>query len=252
MDIVSRKRWGAKYDAGSGTVNLPVEEVWCHHTVTLAPDLAFNDLNKDSTDDDEVKAMQQIESIGQQRFKQGYSYTFAVMPSGRVYEGTGAGRLGSHTQYRNSRSHGLVAVGNYEENEPSNLMLRGFADLLRHGKTVGWWKNAKFNGGHRDLKQTVCPGIKLYRKIPDINRMAAEPLVIDKLPPKEDLDMYMFTNADDGTTVVLIPEIGPRSIHDPKRDIDGLKASGLIKGHATVSAIMFARIIRGHRIYAVE
>ncbi len=192
MNIVTRARWGARYAAGTGPLTLPVAEVWLHHTVTLAPDLAFTDLNADSTDDDEVRAMRQVEAIGQNRFGAGFSYTFAVMPSGRVYQGTGPGRVGTHTQYRNSRSHAIVLVGNYEENEPTPQMLRAVADLLRHGKAVGWWREAKLNGGHRDLKQTACPGIRAYRRIPDINRMAADapaPVPGPAPSPQED-DMY--------------------------------------------------------------
>jgi hypothetical protein len=117
--------------------------------------------------------MRSLEGIGQQRFRQGVSYTFAVMPSGRVYEGTGAGRLGSHTGGRNSRSHGIVLVGNYEDAEPPEAMLRGVAELLRHGVRQGWWAHPRLNGGHRDLKQTACPGIKAYRQISRINQMAA-------------------------------------------------------------------------------
>ncbi len=190
MNIVTRARWGARYAAGTGPLTLPVAEVWLHHTVTLAPDLAFTDLNGDSTDDDEARAMRQVEQIGQDRFGAGFSYTFAVMPSGRVYQGTGPGRVGTHTQYRNSRSHAIVLVGNYEENEPTPQMLRAVAHLLRHGKAAGWWGEAKLNGGHRDLKQTACPGIRAYRRIADINRMAALAPSPDPAPIPEEDDMY--------------------------------------------------------------
>lgn len=117
--------------------------------------------------------MRQVEAIGQSRFGQGISYTFAVMPSGRVYEGTGAGRLGAHTGGRNSRSHAIVLVGNYDSVVPSDAVLNGVAELVRYGHGRRWWTNARLSGGHRDVKSTGCPGNQAYRLIGEINRRAA-------------------------------------------------------------------------------
>lgn len=171
MRIISRREWGATKAAGQGSVALPVAEVWLHHSVTNVDVGVF--APADDTPEQERRAMRQLEAIGESRFGAGVSYTFAVMPSGRVYEGTGAGRLGTHTGGRNSRSHAIVLIGNYEENEPTDNQLRSVADLLRYGRDRGWWRNARLNGGHRDLKQTACPGIKAYRKIATINELAA-------------------------------------------------------------------------------
>lgn len=172
MNIVSRSEWGARRPAGTGALRLPVTEVWLHHSVTAQP--------KSRTA--EYQAMRVLEDIGQSRFGAGVSYTFAVMPSGQVYKGTGAGRVGTHTGGRNSTSHGIVLVGNYEEQEPTGSMLQAVADLLLYGKAQGWWKYPQLAGGHRDLKQTACPGIKAYRQIGRINELAGGPA-----QPEEDI-----------------------------------------------------------------
>jgi hypothetical protein len=163
MRIYTRAEWGARYAAGSGPVRLPVRELWLHHTVTQAP--------ADSIEA-EKRAMRSVEQIGQNRFGRGISYTFAVMPSGRIYEGTGAGRLGTHTGGRNSISHAIVLVGNYDTTVPSNMMLTGVADLVRHGHRSGWWQQNRLTGGHRDVKATGCPGRHAYERIQRMNAMA--------------------------------------------------------------------------------
>jgi hypothetical protein len=176
MRIYSRAEWGARYAAGAGPVRLPVRELWLHHTVTSAP--AHNI-------EAEKAAMRSVEAIGQSRFGRGISYTFAVMPSGRVYEGTGAGRLGAHTGGRNSISHAIVLVGNYDTTVPSNTMLTGVADLVRHGHRSGWWQANRLTGGHRDVKATGCPGRHAYDRIGAINAMAASGAPSPATPPPE-------------------------------------------------------------------
>lgn len=175
MELISRARWGAKYEAGSGARPLPTTECWLHHTVTLAPDLAFEDLNRDSTDDDEAKAMRTIEQIGEDRFGRGFSYNAAIMPSGRIYEGCGVDRVGAHTGGRNTRAFGLCLVGNYEANPLPDTMKAAIVDFLREGHRLGWIDRPAFDGGHRDLKATSCPGGYAYRLIPTFNSQAATP-----------------------------------------------------------------------------
>lgn len=183
MDFVSRKDWGARYAAGTGSRDIPTSEAWLHHTVTLAPDLAFTDLNEDSVDDDECEAMRTIERIGQQRFGAGFSYNLAGMPSGRWYVGCGVRRIGTHTGGRNSRALGLVLVGNYEDREVPAPLRASLVEVLRFGYAQGWIDRPALDGGHRDLKQTSCPGRFAYSLIPQINKEAAGKAAPTPVPP---------------------------------------------------------------------
>lgn len=184
MRIYTRAEWGARYRAGFGPVSLPVAEVWLHHTVTAPPP---NDLAA------EARAMRQIEDIGQSRFGGGVSYTFAVMPSGRVYEGTGAGRRGAHTGGRNSISHAIVLVGNYDRVGMSPAQERAIADLLAYGRVRGWWKQARLTGGHRDTKATGCPGNAAYARIGHINSLVGvAPALVPTSPEEDDEMIYLF------------------------------------------------------------
>lgn len=175
LQIVSRADWGARYEAGFGSRSIPTAEAWLHHSATLSPDLVFTDLNADSVDDDEAKAMRAIEQIGEERFGAGFSYNLAVMPSGRLYVGCGVRRVGAHTSKRNTRALGVVLVGNYETKTVPAPMRATLVDLLREGHREGWIDQPRFDGGHRDVSSTACPGRYAYALIPSINAAAAKP-----------------------------------------------------------------------------
>jgi hypothetical protein len=175
MEIISRTRWGARYERGFAPAPLPASEVWLHHSVTIAPDLAWLDADRDGVEDDEERAMRLLEQIGEDRFGGGISYTFAVMPSGRIYEGHGVDRQGAHTGGRNNIARAIVWVGNYDNDQPTVAQLRSTAWLLQHGHQSGWWRAARLNGGHQQAPgaSTGCPGRNGMSAIPGINQLAA-------------------------------------------------------------------------------
>lgn len=163
LEYVSRQAWGAQYAAGSGPRSIPTAEAWLHHSVTPAPP---------DNRDREALAMRTIEKIGQQRFGAGFSYNLALMPSGRVYVGCGVRRIGSHTAGRNTRALGVVLVGDYDRHPLPPAMRAALPDLLRDAHDEGWIDAPRFDGGHRDLKATACPGRHAYQALPEINRDA--------------------------------------------------------------------------------
>lgn len=182
MRIIARREWGAKHDDGFGPASLPAKEVWLHHSVTFAPNL-------DPPFDDDDAAVRTLENIGQQRFGRGISYSFAVTPSGRVYEGHSIGRQGAHTKGRNSIARAICLVGNYDERKPTAQQLEAVAQLLVHGKAHGWWNAAKLTGGHRDApgSSTACPGRHAHAAIPGINARAAQLEEDDDMPSADEI-----------------------------------------------------------------
>lgn len=172
--IIPRARWGARHARGFGPAPLPAQEVWLHHSVTIAPDVVLVDADRDGVDDDEERAMRTLEDIGDLRFGGGISYTFAVMPSGRVYEGHGVDRQGAHTKGRNDIARAIVLVGNYEEQAVTEAQVRSVAELLCHGQRAGWWKRSALTGGHQQAPgaSTLCPGRHAMAVLPLINKLA--------------------------------------------------------------------------------
>lgn len=103
---------------------------------------------------------------------EGYSFLIA---GGEVLEGRGEGKAGAHTQGDNDRSHGICMVGNYQSRLPSTADIDALVWLVRHGMDRGWW-DGPITGGHRDAPgaSTSCPGRRLWKHIPDINRQVAD------------------------------------------------------------------------------
>lgn len=166
--IISRAEWGARYRDGFRDAPVPAENVWLHHSVTVAPDL-----HQPFTDD--YEAIRTLERIGQQRFGGGISYTFAVTPVGLIFEGHSIGRQGAHTRGRNTLDRAIVLVGDYSRRAPTEAQVDAIAWLLRTGKDEGWFRAAEIAGGHRDAPEasTSCPGNKGHAAIASINFRAA-------------------------------------------------------------------------------
>jgi N-acetylmuramoyl-L-alanine amidase len=114
-------------------------------------------------------------------------YNFLVDRFGRKWVGRYGGPrravIGAHTYGYNHVSTGMSAIGNFETRRPSRDMVRAFGRMMgwklgRHGVRAGdrtrRLEGTRFRAinGHRDAGQTACPGIKLYRRLPDIRRIA--------------------------------------------------------------------------------
>lgn len=166
--IIDRQEWGAVFEDGYGTSKLPAGEVWLHHSVTVAPDLV-------PPFDDEHAAMRELERIGERRFGRGISYTFAVVPTGHVYEGHSVERQGAHTAGRNNVARAICLVGNYDRDQPSPAQIESTAWLLVHGWLGGWWRSPELAGGHRQAPRaaTACPGRHGMGIIAAVNARAA-------------------------------------------------------------------------------
>lgn len=199
MDIVSRSDWGAKYADGFKSAPIPAKEIWLHHSVTAAP----------AGSAAEVGAMRALERIGQERFGGGVSYTWAVMPSGAVYQGHSVTRQGAHTKGRNTIARAIVLVGNYQTKPVTDAQCNSIAALLRYGKAQGWIAHAKLNGGHRDAPgaQTTCPGMYGMQAISRINDMAAGGTLVVPVPlPAGASELPQLEPGDNGPAVAHLQD----------------------------------------------
>ena len=175
----------------------PADEVWIHHSVTKATSSAVRD-------------MQMIERIGVQRGFGRFSYSYAYHPPTRNWL-VGAGfSVGAHTGGRNSRSLGLVVIGNTNEDDLPHftedcaemilwLISRGQLKPTEdaHIYPQGKWKAPGYpTGGHRDQKSTACPGDHAYDLIGAIRTTVANQLThpgdgfLSALTPDEQRDAY--------------------------------------------------------------
>lgn len=178
--IVQRHEWEASVPLGPAMPHLPVEEFWLHH-------------QGGSSVSDPLQAMRNIEDTGRQRFGRfSYSYAWHRANGGTLLEGAGL-TVGAHTGGRNSRSLAVVLADNFETRPMPDEAVQDVAFLIDWLVRIGALKAGRVypTGGHRDLKQTACPGINAYNRIDDIRD-----LVGHTLPPHKD-DPDMALSADD-------------------------------------------------------
>jgi hypothetical protein len=179
VEIIPRSVWGARHDDGFAPAPLPAQECWLHHSVTPAPDPV-------PPFDEDFAAVRTLEQIGEDRFGGGISYTWLIAPSGLVFQGHSVNRQGAHTAGRNDRARAICFVGNYEVSVPTAMQIRSAAWLLQQAEAHGWLREARLNGGHRDVSSTACPGRHAYAAIAEINQLAAGPPITT-----EDNDMQL-------------------------------------------------------------
>lgn len=203
ITIIPRATWGAQYAAGFGPAP-PARELWLHHSDTVSPGVHAGLVA-------DIATVRQLERIGQQRFGGGISYTFAVTASGRVFEGTGPLRLGSHTKGHNTAGRGLVLIGDYMANRPTELQLDAVAELIRHGHAIGWWSVDRLTGGHRDAGTTPtdCPGDAAWACIPTINSRALHYTADREAPDMDEDQDARLRRVEHGLEVVLQQLAGP-------------------------------------------
>ena len=177
MNIVSRTEWGAQEPQGP-KIPLPTPDLFLHHDTAN-----FTAVDETS----ERKHMLLLERTGKQRFGSTVSYSLVVFPSGRVYEGAGVGRKGTHTANHNSTGHGVVVVGNFE----TQTVPQRTVDLLRQlhadGITAGWWTGQWTP--HRAVKATACPGKNLFARLADLNAPHTPPKEDDAMTPAQEAQL---------------------------------------------------------------
>lgn len=135
------------------------------------------------------------------------AYHFLVDPEGNILEGRPEGVLGAHTLSNNEGNVGIVLLGTYHppvNNRPTRAQLESVAALGRYLVTR-YGIDPKSLKGHRDYKQTDCPGNLAYAKLDDLRlafaglplppAVASRPRKKAKLPPLAWLDAPSFDGA---------------------------------------------------------
>jgi hypothetical protein len=98
------------------------------------------------------------------------AYSYLMDPDGNLFEGRGMGIAGGHTLGRNTISHALCVMGNYEVQPVDSDLVPRIVEYSRWMHDQGATP-LLFTGGHRDapLAETTCPGRNLYAILPEIN-----------------------------------------------------------------------------------
>lgn len=92
------------------------------------------------------------------------AYHFMIDFSGRVWEGRSLAYEGAHTAGQNAHNIGVMLLGNFEEQSPTTPQFQALKNLTRTLRDRYRIKPHRIYG-HRDLAQSLCPGLRLYREI---------------------------------------------------------------------------------------
>ncbi len=98
-------------------------------------------------------------------------YHFAVDYAGRVWECRSMDYWGAHVSGHNDRNIGVVLLGNFEQQRPSNEQIGTMEHLVHVLRNRYKVKRGRIYG-HVDLGPTLCPGRYLQPSVEKLNNMA--------------------------------------------------------------------------------
>lgn len=122
-------------------------------------------------------------------------YNYLIDQQGNIYEGKYGGDsvVGAHAGRGNVGSIGIAVLGNYEDEDVPDNVLKSLTALIKAkvekygidplGASAFRGENMPNIGGHRDIMSTTCPGAKLYAQLPALRlavRTGFKPIIIDR------------------------------------------------------------------------
>nr|XP_034178569.1 peptidoglycan recognition protein 3-like [Osmia lignaria] len=156
-NIISRSEWGAKPPTGRvGNLGITPSYVIIHHSAT-------DGCTTQAICQSRVRSFQNYHMNTNKWSDIGYN--FVVGEDGNVYEGRGWGKIGSHAPNYNSKSIGICIIGNFVNRNPNSAAINAVQNLISYGVSMGKITSTYTLLGHRQTKQTTCPGDSLYNLI---------------------------------------------------------------------------------------
>ncbi len=91
-------------------------------------------------------------------------YHYIIDRGGRLWEGRSVRYQGAHVESQNEHNIGVMCLGNFETQLPSDAQLTTLRDTLTKLRRQ-YDVNPRRIYGHRDIGQSVCPGRNLYPRV---------------------------------------------------------------------------------------
>ncbi|RZC34861.1 Amidase 2 domain containing protein [Asbolus verrucosus] len=155
--IVSREGWHARPPTLVEPMANPVPYVVIHHS--YIPGAC-------ATPQECVAAMQAMQDLHQN--VNGWNdigYHFAVGGDGNAYEARGWSAVGAHAPKYNNISIGICVIGDWRDELPPQQQLDAVHNLIGHGVNLGMIREDYQLLGHRQVRDTECPGDRLFAEV---------------------------------------------------------------------------------------
>lgn len=100
------------------------------------------------------------------------AYHYIITADGTIYEGREINIRGAHVQGFNTGSVGIVLLGNFNDEQPTEFQTESLLKLVDH---LRYTFEISYLTGHKDYPDqspdgTECPGDNLYPLLPDLAR----------------------------------------------------------------------------------
>ena len=177
LDIISREQWGARNATGTHRRMSRYDGFVIHHSSGPQPN-------------DGAATVRAIQVLHQENSNFGFidiGYNFLIDGSGQIFQGRP--RLGdqlargAHSPGVNSTRIGVCLLGCFHppaancDAAPSEEQIDSLVELCRHLIMRQRIVEPRL-GGHRDHRQTACPGDVLFSRLDEVRDRIAEPFTM--------------------------------------------------------------------------
>nr|CAD7445072.1 unnamed protein product [Timema bartmani] len=103
-------------------------------------------------------------------------YSFVIGEDGHVYEGRGWDFIGAHAPGYNTQSIGICVIGDFSDRLPNEEALTTLSELISCGVDIGKIGEGYHVIGHRQARDTLCPGDTLYKWVEALPQWTDHPV----------------------------------------------------------------------------
>ncbi|KAK2575092.1 hypothetical protein KPH14_008821 [Odynerus spinipes] len=103
-------------------------------------------------------------------------YSFVIGEDGNVYEGRGWNKVGAHAPGYNFQSIGICVIGDFTDTLPNAAALRALNSLISCGVSLGKIRDDYKLIGHRQARDTECPGETFYKYVVKLPHWTSHPV----------------------------------------------------------------------------
>jgi len=155
-EIRSRRSWGAARPRPRSLQNpLNVAELFVHWNGSVPA--SFKHINTVAEEEALMRSTQAFH-MGPQRGWSDFAYSFAIMPSGRIYRGRGMKWVPAAQANHNSNTNAVIVFLGPDDPVPA-AVVDAIKSLHRHVNRRSL-RNVRLRA-HRDVTGTECPGPRL-------------------------------------------------------------------------------------------
>ncbi|XP_076643418.1 peptidoglycan recognition protein [Halictus rubicundus] len=168
VKIITREEWKARTPVERVLMDGPVPYVVIHHGGIAKY------CHSQKTCSAIVRSYQDLHLDDRGWFDIGYS--FVIGEDGNAYEGRGWDYVGAHAPGYNTQSIGICIIGDFSDFLPNEAALKALSGLIEYGVSLGKISDNYHVIGHRQARDTLCPGHKFYSYVQTNPRWTKTPV----------------------------------------------------------------------------